>query len=197
MIENWDWNIGRIRQALSETGLAADTRLMIFSDHGDMHGSNGQFHKTTPFEEAIKIPFIIGGEQPTLGSVTGSFPALLNSVDIAPTTLGLCGIAKPGWMEGKDFSTYHEPDSAYLQNVIPTGHPDSTNKPYRGLITRDGWKYVAFANTSWLMFDLNDDPYEQVNLAHNNKARVQRKKLIARLRQWISDTGDQFELPDN
>lgn len=47
------------------------------------------------------------------------------------------------------------------------------------------------------MFNLNDDPYEQVNMAHYNKYRVERKKLIARLKQWISDTGDQFEVPEN
>jgi hypothetical protein len=44
-----------------------------------------------------------------------------------------------------------EPDSVYLQNVIPTGHPDSINTPYRGLVTRDGWKYVCFENRSWLL----------------------------------------------
>ena len=89
-------------------------------------------------------------------------------MDIAPTTLGLCGIAKPDWMEGTDFPPPHpprggraaEPDSAYLQFVVPTGHGDSINKPYRGVVTRDGWKYVAFEGTSWLMFNLNEDPYE-------------------------------------
>lgn len=41
------------------------------------------------------------------------------------------------------------------------------------------------------MFNLNDDPYEQVNKAHNNKFRAERQKLIARLKQWVSDTGRQ------
>jgi hypothetical protein len=31
------------------------------------------------------------------------------------------------------------------------------------------------------MFNLNEDPYELVNLAHNNKFRAERQKLIARL----------------
>ena len=88
-----------------------------------------------------------------------------------------------------------EPDSAYLQNVIPTGHPNSINTPYRGLVTRDGWKYVCFENRSWLLFNLNDDPYEEANQAQNNRYRAERKELIARLRQWVADTGDKFEIP--
>jgi len=81
--------------------------------------------------------------------------------------------------------------------VVPPGHPDSINTPYRGLVTKDGWKYVCFENTSWLMFNLNEDPYEEANLAQNNQFRAQRKKLINRLKQWVADTGDTFQIPSD
>lgn len=206
MIENWDANIGRILAALDEHDLAFNTHIVFFSDHGDMHGSQGMFRKTNPFEESIRVPFLIAGEQPRYdGRRNGRVPTLINAVDIAPTTLGLCGIDVPEWMEGTDYSSRRlagreqvsDPDSAYLQNVIPTGHGHSINKTYRGLVTDDGWKYVAFEGISWLMYDLNEDPYEQVNLAHNNRFRTERKRLIERLRQWVSDTGDEFKLPEN
>ena len=205
MIENLDWNLGRIRQALQEAGLTFDTHILFFSDHGDMHGSHGQFLKMTPHEESIRIPFLIGGESPHGygGRRSGNFRVPLNHVDIAPTTLGLCGLAKPAWMEGTDYSHYRltrkspasDPDSAYLESVIPTGHADSVDKPWRGLVTRDGWKYVCFDGISFLMFNLNEDPYEQVNLAHNVRFRQERKKLTDRLKQWVSDTGDKFNVP--
>jgi arylsulfatase A-like enzyme len=206
MIENWDWNVGRIRQALEDAGLTFNTHLVFFSDHGDMHGSHGMFRKTNPYEESMRIPFIIGGEQPRYdGRANARVPVLLNHVDIAPTTLGLCGIDKPDWMEGSDYSYYRlrgrpepsEPDSAYLQCVVPTGHGHSINKPYRGVVTRDGWKYVCFENVTWLMFNLNEDPFELMNLAHNNAYRAQRKRLTERLKQWIADTGDKFAVPEN
>jgi arylsulfatase A-like enzyme len=208
MIENLDANIGRIRRALDAAGFGFNTHLLFFSDHGDMHGSHGMYRKTNPFEESIRIPFIVGGEQQVYnGRATGRIPLLVNHVDIAPTTLGLCGIRRPDWMEGTDYSGWRlrrgasprasEPDSAYLQCVVPTGHGDSINKPYRGLVTKDGWKYVCFENTSWLMFNLNEDPYEQANLAHNNRYRTERKRLIARLRQWLQDTDDRFDIPEN
>jgi arylsulfatase A-like enzyme len=207
MIENWDWNIGRIRAALDKAGLAFNTHLMIFSDHGDMHGSHGQYRKRLPYEESMRVPFIIAGERPMNydGRRVGRVPALVNHVDIAPTTLGLCGIGKPAWMEGNDYSHYRvrenspasEPDSAYLQVVDSRGGNGNLNKPYRGLVTSDGWKYACFDNTSWLMFNLNEDPYELVNVAHDTRYRSERKRLIARLRQWIADTGDKFRVPED
>ncbi|MCU1260277.1 MAG: sulfatase [Bryobacterales bacterium] len=97
----------------------------------------------------------------------------INGVDIAPTTLGLCGIKNPDWMKGSDLSHHRinkpaagpEPDSAYLQNAVPTGYPDSINTPCRGLVTRDGRKNVCFENRSWLLFNLNDDAFEEASLA--------------------------------
>jgi arylsulfatase A-like enzyme len=138
-------------------------------------------------EESIRTPFTISGGLPRY-SGNGRLPVVSNHVDIAPTTLGLCGIRKPDWMEGADLSPYRmarpaagpEPDSAYLQNVVPTGHPNSINTPYRAVVTRDRWKYVCFENRSWLLFNLNDDPYEEANQAQNNRYRAERKKLIGR-----------------
>ncbi len=206
MIENWDWNVGRVRRALDEAGLAFDTHLVFFSDHGDMHGSQGMYSKTNPFEESIRVPFIIGGERMKYDNrANGRTPTLLNAVDIAPTTLGLCDIDQPDWMQGTDYSGRRlpdrkqppEPDSAYLQIVVPTGHGDSINQAYRGLVTADGWKYVAFEGQSWLLYNLNEDPYEQVNLAHNNRYRAERKRAIDRVRQWVADTDDEFRLPES
>jgi hypothetical protein len=89
-----------------------------------------------------------------------------------------------------------EPDSAYLQSVIPTGHGDSVDKPWRGIVTKDGWKYVCFDNMSWLMFHLAEDPYEQVNMAHNSKYKAERTRLIRRLKDWVGDTQDKFPVPE-
>jgi arylsulfatase A-like enzyme len=203
-IENWDTNVGRIVETLSRLGLLTNTHIMIFADHGDMHGSHGQFRKTTPYEESTRIPMIVSGEVSFYDQrSTGRRGTLFSQVDIAPTTLGLCGLSIPNWMEGHSYSgdrlrfqpTPSEPDSMYLQNVVATGHPDSVDEAYRGLVTKDGWKYVCFENQTWLMFNLNEDPYEQVNVAFNSQYRAERNQLIARLKQWVADTGDKFQLP--
>jgi hypothetical protein len=86
---------------------------------------------------------------------------------------------------------------AYLQNVVPTGHAESINTAYRGLVTREGWRYVCFENRSWLLFNLNEDPYEEANQAQNSRYRAERRKIIARLKQWVNDTGDRFAVPED
>lgn len=202
-IENLDWNLGRIRAALREAGLEHDTAILFFSDHGDMHGSHGQFRKTSPWEESVRIPFIVGGA-PRFQQPGCRLPEhLINHVDIAPTTLGLCGLQVPEWMRGHDYSAAclgdraaaAAPDSAFLQAVIPTLHGDSVDRPWRGVVTTDGWKYVALEHQPWLLFNLNEDPFEQVNLAHNTAFGAERMRLQTRLAQWISATGDTFALP--
>jgi arylsulfatase A-like enzyme len=203
MVENLDWNLGRIREALADTDLGDETILMFFSDHGDMHGSHGQFRKTCPWEESIRIPLIVGGGLPLDKCRHGLPDCVVNHVDLAPTTLGLCGIEKPAWMDGFDYSGFFRkdrpcpapPDSAYLQCVIPTGHGESVDRPWRGIVTRDGWKYVCLEGQPWLLFNLNEDPYEMANLAHNTRCAKERSRLHARLRQWIADTKDDFPLP--
>ena len=97
-IENLDWNVGRIRATLADAGLEDDTHIIFFSDHGDMHGSHGQFLKMTPYEESIRIPFIMGGGIPMNygDEVCRDSNAVMNHVDIAPTTLGICGIDGQG-----------------------------------------------------------------------------------------------------
>ena len=127
----------------------------------------------------------------------------INHVDVAPTSLGLCGIPVPQWMEGTDYSALRlldkekaeYPASAYLQSVVPTHHDDSVNKPWRGIVTTSGYKYVCFENTDWLLFDLNEDPYELVNLAHNDKYLPLRRQLQEELRRWVERTNDDFPLP--
>ena len=211
-IENLDWNIGRIVAMLKTEGLYENTVILFFSDHGDMHGSHAQFHKFSPYEESLRILFIIaGGGVPVYSHRTSSHAwsggfsnALVNHVDIAPTTMGLCNLPKPAWMEGTDYSSHYfrdrpsasEPDSAFIQCVIPTKGLNSVDRPWRGIVTRDGWKYVALEGQPWLLFNLNDDPYELANVALMPEFFQIRKKLQDRLAAWIDTTGDQFTLPE-
>jgi len=203
-IENLDYNIGRIMQFLKESNLLYNTHVIYFSDHGDMHGSHGQFKKTYPYEESVRIPFIIGGAGMEYAPFkTDNSHALVNHVDIAPTTLGLCNIPVPEWMEGFDYSGYRmiknnnndEPDCVYIESILPTHHHDSVEYPWRGIITNDNWKYVCFENMHWLLFNLNDDPYERINLAYNPKYARERTFLLKKIKQHAKKHNDEFNFP--
>lgn len=203
-IENIDTNVGRLMDCLREHDIIDHTHVMFFSDHGDQLGSQGRFGKCLPFEESMRVPFLIGGGQPMdyEGMHCGSAPCLMNHVDIAPTSLGLCGIETPDWMEGFDYShrrTGHnatqrieqEPDSAFLQLI---GDRES-GYAWRSVVTRDRWKYACIRGQEWVMFDLNQDPYEQNNLAFHPGFRQRRSEMKQLLQQWIDRTGDHFDVP--
>jgi hypothetical protein len=54
---------------------------------------------------------------------------------------------------------------------------------------------VVLQEQPWLMFNLNEDPYEQVNLAFNRRFATERQQLQDRLAAWIDHTDDSFVLP--
>ena len=222
-IENLDYNVGRIRQALIDLDLDRDTYVIFFSDHGEMGGSHAQFDKRAPYEESIRVPFIVhrgGGCQMN----TAISDAVINHVDIAPTSLGLCGIPMPDTMVGYDYSAQclstaapehagppqrdAEPHSAYLQQIpprpfavgedgtAPGNFLDCVNTPWRGVVTRDGWKYACTPGGDWLLFNLAEDPFEQANQVFNERYRAQKERCHALLAEWIATTGDHFPLPD-
>ncbi|MDE0448580.1 MAG: sulfatase [Spirochaetaceae bacterium] len=212
MIENLDYNIGRIRTALTDMGVDRDTYVVFFSDHGDMMGSHGQFGKSTPWEEAIRVPFIVHRAGGDYNMRVGGSDAPLNHVDIAPTSLGLCGIDAPVGMAGYDYSAHcirsdapefrgdprpeTEPDSAYLQQIPPKLHRHTTSQPWRGVVTRDGWKYACTPGSDWMLFDTANDPYEQANYVFDAAYQEQKERCHRLLTDWIEATGDEFRLPN-
>ncbi len=203
LIENVDHNLGRIRNHLESLGLTDDTYLIYASDHGDHHGSHGHFRKMTPYQEAIHIPFILGGPCNRHYQLHHESDAVLNHVDFAPTTLGLCDIEVPEAMAGFDYSDTGKrgkksgnlPDAALLQAVEISGHGPSIDLPWRGILTREGWKYVAFSGAPYLLFNLREDPLELCNLAHHAHASEKRRELQGRLAALLESVGDPFELP--
>ncbi|MFP4355779.1 MAG: sulfatase, partial [Phycisphaerae bacterium] len=205
MIENLDWNIGRIREAIAEAGLSDNTYILFFSDHGDMLGSHGNWGKSQPWEEAIRIPCILAGAVPYYQGRCARVDSVFSAVDFLPTTLGLCGVDVPGELPGFDYSPYRtgrkrlplegEPDSAYLQHVVRKHHTGGMDCTWRGLVTRDNWKYVVTENSPLGLYDLNEDPYELNNLAWDPAFKQRRSDLRDRLTDWIGETDDDYPLP--
>lgn len=211
MIENLDWNVGRILETLKKRDIDRDTYVVFFSDHGDMLGSHGQWEKSAPWEESIRIPFIISHALGNEMMPTGTCDAVVNHVDIAPTSLGLCGIPVPDWMQGHDYAgncRFHkqeeqgrewadgEPESAFLQQIPRKFHPLCPNKAWRGVAMRDGWKYVCTPGSDWLLYNTKEDEYEIGNFVHNIHFQKERARCWDALKGWLDKTGDDFPLPE-
>ena len=90
-----DDEIGRIVKKLADLNLTNDTILVYSSDHGHMGGSQGVGGKRQPFEESIRVPFLV--RYPGVIAPGRKDDALLGAIDIAPTT---------GWLGGTGASRH-------------------------------------------------------------------------------------------
>ena len=189
-----DDQIGRLVTALDKSGFRDDTIVMVSSDHGDMLGSHGQRLKRKPWEESIRVPGIIRYPRRIR---PGRRDALFSHIDIVPTLLAFTGVKPKAAVQGVDLSAYlsgqsrDTPDSVYFQIFGPF-HGDGTEHAWRGVRT-SRYMYARTQDAPWLLYNLEDDPFEQTNLVEQSAARPLRDKLDARLQQWMQSTGDSWK----
>jgi arylsulfatase A-like enzyme len=195
MITAVDDQIGRLMAALDELGLADDTIVWVSSDHGDMLGSQGKKLKRKPWEESILIPGIVRYPRKVLGARTSD--VLMTQVDFAPTWLGLCGVEAPAVMQGADLSTVvlgqsgEGPGSAFFQIFGPY-YPGGVTEGWRGVRTAR-YMYARVEDAPWVLYDLQEDPYELRNLVDDPAASQIRDEMEQRLTAWMEKTGDSWD----
>lgn len=190
--------LGRLLQTLEEEGLAENTIFVFTSDHGDMLGSQGEVKKQRPWEESIRVPFLL--RWPRRFGVQGlAIDALLDTPDILPTLLSLCEIPIPGTVEGKDFSVAIEggPDPSGGAALIYCPHPFGQflrrdgGREYRGVRTGTH-TYARDLNGPWLLYDNATDPFQLENLVDSPAAASLQAELESQLQRKLDDRGDEF-----
>ena len=95
-----DRSVGKLRAMLEDRGLAENTVIIFLSDHGTHHGERHFIGKWRPYEESLRIPFIVYDPRNSAQKGIVSDELVLN-IDVAPTLLDLAGIAVPGTMDGR------------------------------------------------------------------------------------------------
>jgi arylsulfatase A-like enzyme len=162
--------VGDLLGTLDSLGIADDTIVVFTSDHGDMHGSQGQFFKQHPWDESIRVPFFV--RYPArLGRAARTIPMRINTPDIMPTLLGLAGQTPPSGIQGRDVSPVlrgeaaPDDEPALIMCVQPFSQFNRSQggREYRGLRT-GRFTYVRALAGPWLLYDNDADPYQLVNL---------------------------------
>lgn len=194
-----DTCLGELRNTLEETHLAENTIFVFTSDHGDMLHCHGFLKKQQPYDESIRVPFLL--RYPALLGTKGrSVNTPLNAPDIMPTLLGLCGIKVPDTAEGMDFSSAlrrgetPQADAALLMCSAPFGQwtRKQGGREYRGIRTRR-YTYVRDLTGPWLLFDNEADPYQQFNLCGKPEQAALQNGLDQQLNLLLAKTRDTFQ----
>jgi arylsulfatase A-like enzyme len=174
----------KLLASLDRAGIAEDTIVVFTSDHGDMMLSQGLTTKLHPWDESIRVPFLIRYPR-KLGARGRTLRTPLNSPDIFPTLLGLAGIPVPGSVEGIDHSgliTGRVSESSEERGTLISLPVPITEArrygfaEYRGLRTQRH-TYVRSIHGPWLLYDNQTDPYQM----HNQIGKPEAKQLQLRL----------------
>lgn len=180
--------MGNLLQTLRDAGLVSNTIVVFTADHGDLLGSHGSFNKQQPYEESVHVPMLLRWPS-GFGAGARSLDALINSEDIMPTLLGLCGVAIPKSVEGINYSRYlhggkNPSDGATVISCpTPFGQWERRlgGREYRGVRTAR-YTYTRDLSGPWLLFDNQSDPYQTNNLV----SKLQFAKLQAELDETLT-----------
>jgi len=190
--------IAKLRKTIVDAGIERDTIFVFTSDHGDLIGSHGAYKKQQPYDESVRVPLLL--RYPAAFGTTGrQVTAPINSEDLMPTLLGLCGVEIPTSVEGLDYSGYlrggDDPSdgAALLTCPAPFGQWSRRvgGREYRALRT-SRYTYARGLDGPWLLFDNQSDPHQLDNLA----GKPEHAKLVDKMDRWLGRrleaSGDAF-----
>jgi iduronate 2-sulfatase len=186
-----DAQIGRVLDALDESGLAANTIIVLWGDHGWHLGDHGMWCKHTNYEQAARIPLIIvapGVTRP--GSRCG---ALVESVDLYPTLAELAGLPArdvPQGLDGRSLVPLLRDPSAPGAEAVFHVYPrqDKGRRLIGRAVRTERYRLVEWkepgapAETAELeLYDYQSDPAETQNLA------AVERDVVAQLRALLAE----------
>jgi choline-sulfatase len=176
-----DHNVGRILQALTESGLAENTLVVYTSDHGDNLGARGLWGKSTLYQESVTIPMLAAGP----GMPRGVCQTPVDLLDLFPTILQATGVDPAPLMDGRPGRSLQEVAATPAEPervVFSEYHAAGSNTA--GFMVRKGrWKYHYYVRYQPELFDLESDPEELKDLAGDRAYAAVLRDMEAELRR--------------
>lgn len=164
-----DAQVGKLMAELEKQGLAENTIVVVWGDHGWHLGDQRVWGKHTIFEWGVRSAFMIklpGGQY-----APQQFDEIVSTVDIYPTLVELCGLQMP-----------HQPDGNSLTTLWnPTTRKDWRNTAYsyfrNGISLRTERyrlnRYFRDAEPTVELYDHQTDPFESENIAGDHPETVE------------------------
>jgi choline-sulfatase len=178
-----DDNIGRILQTLQETGLAANTRIIYTSDHGEDLGNRGLWGKFTMYEESAGIPLMMAGPDIPPGQVCSTPVSLIDCFPTLTEWVGATPHPDDAELLGCSLSTTASgtsPNRMVLSEYHAVG-----SRTASFMIRHGSYKYVHYAAYPPQLFDLATDPDETCDLASDAAYHKVLTACEARLRALV------------
>ena len=180
-----DAQIGRVLAKLDELGLADNTIVVVWGDHGWHLGEQGVFGKHTNYESAVRSPLLIRVPGETQVAASDSFVEL---IDLYPTLAELCGLQAPQAIEGSSFAAQLTSDDSPGKDAVfhqyARAHPGRKMQSIGHAIRTDTHRYIEWTHPRMPLerelYDLVVDPEELTNIVESSP--VLARQLQSRLR---------------
>jgi arylsulfatase A-like enzyme len=186
MVERIDHGVGMILAELEKTGLADNTLVVFSSDNGgERYSRNAPLfhHKATVWEGGIRVPCVMRwpAKLPK-GKITSQMAI---TMDLHATFLAAAAAKSPPEkpLDGIDLVPLLLSDAKPLERTF-FWRIDRSNRKQKA-IRHGKWKYIHDGNTMDLLFDLETDIGERVNLGYQQPEVL--ADLKARLKAWESE----------
>jgi len=183
VITHMDEQIGRILQALEDTGQGRNTIVIFSSDQGVALGSHGLRGKQNMYEHTIGVPLVLRGPGIPPGRRRAAQVYLR---DLFPTVCDLTGTKIPESVEGRSFA-------GVLRGREETIHPTvfCYFRDKQRMVRTDRWKLIHYPQIArWQLFDLENDPHEIHDLVDDAAYADVTAHLKAKLVDWQQQVGD-------
>ncbi len=161
-----DAQIGRLLDALQETGQMDNTLIVFFGDHGYHLGEHNWWNKVTIYEVGTNAPFIIAGN--AVGEKGIKSDAMFEFIDIYPTLAELMNLKNiPDYLEGRSFATVVEdPELPFRDHVFAI---TKRGNILGSMVKTKDWRYIEWdkGTKGRELYDQQDDPGEYKNVAED------------------------------
>lgn len=199
LIKQCDDQMGRLFAYLEQSGQMDNTMIVITSDHGDYLGDHWLGEKDLFHECSVKVPLIIYDPSAAADATRGTTcDELVEQIDLAATFIDFAGGKVPGHIvEGRSLLSFlhgQTPDtwrefaiSEYDYSVRPFAAKlvKSTHDARLFMVTDKRWKFMhAEGGFRPMLFDLENDPGELVDLGGGTDHDDIIALMYARLGQW-------------
>lgn len=156
-----DAQVGRLMESLDALGLADNTIVVIWGDHGWQLGEHGMWNKHSCFETSMHAPLLIAAP----GFTGGRTASLTEFIDIYPTLCELTALKQPAHLEGVSLVPW-------LRDPATPGKPFAVGRFQRGdTIRSDTLRYSEYRGmrgagnlTGTMLYDHRTDPGENRNV---------------------------------
>ncbi|MCP4312683.1 MAG: sulfatase-like hydrolase/transferase [Bacteroidetes bacterium] len=182
-------SIGEITKMLEEKGVADNTVIIYLSDHGTHFGEKQLGAKWSPYDQSLRIPFIVyDPRSKAKGSVS---EALVLNIDVAPTLLDLAGVPAPETMDGQSLKSIINGAETTGREHFFFEHFVSPTAPIY-IPRNDGVRTKTTKYARWIdldpvveeFYDLRKDPMESNNLISDSAYVRQVEEARALFDAW-------------